>query len=243
MEETLIKQTIKALRARRFDARLAPNRESARKIILELVPPGASIGIGDSATLWQIQVLPELEARGHQIVNPFASSVLPEENNPYSLVPLLRQSLGKDVYITGANVVTKDGKLVSVDGVGNRVAGMIFGAPKVIIALGQNKIVEDIEDAFRRIRKVIGPAHAKNRGYPVPCVRKGECVDCLHKNRICNVLGILEARPMMQDVSVVLIGEDLGLGWNPNWPPSRIERIWQAYVEVCWNPEIDLKKL
>ncbi|GAI22825.1 unnamed protein product, partial [marine sediment metagenome] len=89
MEEALIKQTIKALRARRFDARLAPNRESARKIILELVPLGASIGIGDSVTLWQIQVLPELEARGHQIVNPFASNVLPEESNPYSLVPLL----------------------------------------------------------------------------------------------------------------------------------------------------------
>lgn len=243
MEEALIKQTIKALRARRFDARLAPNRESAKKIILELVPPDASIGIGDSTTLRQIQVLPELETRGHEIVNPFESSVLPEEGNVHSLELLLRQSLGKDVYLTGANAVTKDGKLVSVDGAGNRVAGMIFGAPKVIIALGQNKIVEDIEDAFLRIRKLIAPSHAKHRGFPVPCVRKGECVDCLHKNRICNVWGIMEGKPMMQDVSIVLVGEDLGLGWNPDWPPERIEKVWQAHVEVCWCPEIDLKKL
>lgn len=240
MGEAPIKQTIKALRARRFDARLAPNRESARKIILELVPLGASIGVADSTTLRQIQVLPELEACGHEIVNPFKSSILPQKGDIYCMEPLLRESLGKDIYLTGANAVTKDGKLVSVDGVGNRVAGMIFGAHKVIIALGQNKVVEDIEDAFCRIRKVIGPAHAKNRGFPVPCVRKGECVDCLHKNRICNVLGILQAKPMYTDVSVVLIGEDLGLGWDPNWPPERIERVWQAYVKESWKPEMDL---
>ena len=243
IEGALIKQTIKALRAHSFDARFAPNRESARKIILDLVPLGASIGVGDSVTLRQIQVIPELEARGHKIVNPFKSSILPQKGDIYSRESLLRRSLGKDIYLTGANAVTKDGKVVSVDGAGNRVAGMIFGAHKVIIALGQNKVVEDIEDAFCRIRKVIAPAHAKNRGFHTPCVRKGECVDCLHKNRICNVLGILQAKPMYADVSVVLIGEDLGLGWDPNWPLERIEMIWQAYVKDSWKPEMDLKKL
>ncbi len=36
---------------------------------------------------------------------------------------------------------------------GNRVAGMIFGAPKVILAIGRNKIVKDVEGAVNRIRR------------------------------------------------------------------------------------------
>jgi hypothetical protein len=119
----------------------------------------------------------------------------------------LRKSLDQDFFITGANVVTEDGRIISVDGVGNRIAGMIFGAKKVILVLGQNKIVKDLVSAFGRIEKVISPGHAKHRGFETPCVQKGECVDCRVKERICNVIAILEGRPMMTDITVILVGE------------------------------------
>jgi hypothetical protein len=242
-EEEAIKRTIKAMRSRRFDARFARSREIARDMVLELVPLGATIGIGDSSSLRQIEIVEELEARGHQIVNPFRSSVLPEEGNVHSIDSMLRQSLGRDIYITGANVVTMDGQLVSVDGAGNRVAGMIFGAPKVIVVLGQNKIVPDFEAALERIKKVIAPAHAKHRGFHTPCARTGECTDCRGKNRICAVVTIMESKPMMTELSVVLVGDDLGLGWDPDWPAERIEKIRKAHNEKAWRPAMDLKKL
>jgi len=242
-EEGAIEQTIKALRSRRFDARFARSREIARDMVLELVPLGTTIGIGDSSSLRQIEVIPELEAREHQIVNPFRSSVLPEEGNVHSMESMLRQSLGKDIYITGANVVTMDGQIVSVDGAGNRVAGMIFGAPKVIVVLGQNKIVADLEAALERIKKVIAPAHAKNRGFHTPCASTGECTDCRGKNRICSIIAIMESKPMMTELSVVIVGEDLGLGWDPDWPSERIDKIRKAHNEKAWRPAMNLRKL
>ena len=66
-----------------------------------------------------------------------------------------------DVFITGANAVTLDGKIVSTDAVGNRVAPIIFGPEKVILVIGANKIVNDIEGAHRRVHEVAAPINAK----------------------------------------------------------------------------------
>jgi len=65
--------------------------------------------------------------------------------------------------ITGTNAITLDGKLVNIDAVGNRVAAMIFGPPKVLIVAGRNKLVPDVDAALTRIKHVIAPYHAKTK--------------------------------------------------------------------------------
>jgi len=109
---------------------------------------------------------------------------------------------------------------------------------KVILVVGQNKIVENLRDAFQRIKRVISPSHAKNRGINAPCVSKGECVDCHAKERICNIMVILEGKPKRTEIEVIIIGEDLGLGWDPKWPKKRIETIWENYQKKCWKTTI-----
>jgi len=238
LKESTISKTLRSLKSRGFHALFTPGRVKARNRILKLIPLHSTIGVGDSTSLYQIEVIPELEARGNHIVHPFRSNIHPP-NDLYRMETTLRKSLGQDFFITGANVVTEDGRIISVDGVGNRIAGMVFGAKKVILVLGQNKIVKDLASAFRRIEKVISPGHAKHRGFETPCVQKGECVDCRVKERICNVIAILEGKPMMTDITVILVGEDLGLGWDPNWPHERIEKIWSNYVAKCWRPDLE----
>ena len=233
----VISKTIKGLKSRGFHATFAPDKVKAKDKILELISPGSSIGIGDSTTIFQIGVIPGIEAIGHRVINPFGSNII-SHDNVKSLEITLRQSLGQDYFITGGNAVTEDGRIISVDRAGNRIAGMIFGARKVILAIGQNKIVRDLETAFERIKKVIAPGHARNRGFDTPCVHKGECVDCRVKDRLCNVVAILEGKIPMTDITVVLIGEDLGLGWDPEWPRERIDRIWNNYVAKCWRPDL-----
>jgi len=61
---------------------------------------------------------------------------------------------------------------------------VVMALRKVILVVGQNKIVENLRDAFQRIKRVISPSHAKNRGINAPCVSKGECVDCHAKERM-----------------------------------------------------------
>jgi len=53
-----------------------------------------------------------------------------------------------DFMIAGSNAITLDGKLVNLDGMGNRVAAMSFGPKKVILMVGMNKVAPDLESAI-----------------------------------------------------------------------------------------------
>ena len=130
--------------------------------------------------------------------------------------------------------MTEDGKIVSIDRVGNRVAATIFGAPKVILIVGRNKIVKDADEAIYRIKNVIAPAHAKRKGRKTPCAVTGKCSDCDSPDRICGVTVILEKKPLSTDLSVILIDEDLGLGWDPAWDERRIDEIRSNYYQNTW---------
>ena len=231
----LISQTLSALESRGFKTSFANNKKEAKEIILNKLPKNSTIGIGDSTTLYQIEAIPEIKARGYRVVHPFQADI--NQNSEKQFENKLRESIFQDIFITGANVITKEGMIVSIDGGGFRVAGTVYSR-KVILVVGQNKIVENLKDAFQRIKKVISPSHAKNRGINVPCVGKGECVDCHVKGRICNVIVILEGKPKRTEIEVIIIGEDLGLGWDPKWPKKRIETIWENYQKKCWKPTI-----
>jgi hypothetical protein len=147
-----------------------------------------------------------------------------------------------DVFLTGTNAITQDGKLVNVDAVGNRVAGMFWGHPTSIIAVGANKIVKDLDEAFQRIRTIIAPMHFRlrtelgGRKRKIPCATTGECSDCRATDRGCNVFTIIEGKPYQTDITVVMVDQDLGLGWDPSWPQDRITKIIENYKKSVWVP-------
>jgi len=59
----------------------------------------------------------------------------------------------------------------------------------------------------------------------------GDCSDCSSPNRICNVTAILEKKPGHADFTVILVDEDLGLGWDPAWEEKRISKIRSSYCK------------
>jgi hypothetical protein len=138
------------------------------------------------------------------------------------------------VFISGTNALTEDGKLVNVDGMGNRVAGIMFGARMSIIVVGRNKLVKNVDEALNRIRNTITPALAKRREVPLPCAKAEKCVDCSVPERACNVTVIIEKRPSLTDLKVIVVNEDLGLGWDPEWPEERIDEIRKKYEQFDW---------
>ena len=119
-----------------------------------------------------------------------------------------------DVYLCSSNAVTEDGKLVNIDSTGNRVASMIFGPKKVIVVAGKNKIVKDVGEALRRLKKVAAPMNARRHNLvELPCVATGACTDCDSPNRICRVITIMEKAPnrvRQPNLTVVLVAEKLG---------------------------------
>jgi hypothetical protein len=202
--DTLGAKAVAALVKNDFTATYVKTRQEATDLILGLINPNATIGVGGSWTLLQeLDLLQTLEERGHTIYN---------HNKPgyEKCMELRRNQLTADVFLTGTNAVTLDGKLVNVDGAGNRVAAMIFGPRKVIVVAGINKIVPDVAAAEQRIETIAAPMNSKRRGSPNPCAVTGVCTDCQSPTRICKVTTILRKRPTHTDMHIFLIGEELG---------------------------------
>ncbi len=240
MEER-IKTTLKALKARNMRAWCVGDREEARDHILNLIPDDAVVCVGDSSTVRQTGVIKELERRGTKVINGFDPDMPARDSERHVEVIFrltIEAALG-DVFLTGTNAVTEDGRLLNVDAAGNRVAGMVWGHPRAILVLGKNKIVRDLDEAFHRVKNVIAPEHIRRRGsLRPPCRVTGKCEDCTGRSRVCNVTTIIEGSPLFTEINVVIVDEDLGLGWDPSWPKEKIARIGEDHERfMCTIPE------
>jgi hypothetical protein len=229
-----IAQTIKSLKMRHINSVYAADREEAQAKILELIPQQSVVGIGDSTTMRQLNLIEALQKRGTTVLH---GSFSPEPKKPQ------KEPSHADTFLTGTNALTKDGRLVNVDGLGNRVAGMFYGHKLSIVIVGRNKIVDNLDDAFHRVRKIIAPNHIRIRSEELggrkrhtPCAATGECTDCMAPDRSCNIFTIIEAKPNGTNLNVVIVDEDLGLGWDPSWPQERISSIREDYKKHVWVP-------
>jgi hypothetical protein len=186
--------------------------------ILDTIPKEARIGFGDSVTLHQIGIIEELDKRNtNQLFNPFCKDK--EYHFPTTLREMRERglkALATDFFLTGINAITTDGKLVNTDGMGNRVAGLIFGPRRVIAVAGINKIVANLNEALARIKKVAAPMNTQRHHLkhgmenPPPCALTGICSDCRHPFRACCSTVVVEYQ-IRRRIEVVLIGERLGL--------------------------------
>lgn len=224
----LAEKAIANLNRNRFEAVYAADCSQSLEIILGMIPEGSTIGSADSVTLDQIGLFDHLHTRKPaEVYQPMLYDK--EGNLVHSLeeiIELQRKVLTADVYICGTNAITLDGKVVSTDARGNRVAPMIFGPRITIIVAGANKIVTDVTAARERIKTVCAPINIKrhiekHNAHGVfddllPCVKTGFCADCNHPMRICAATVILECAGLgvlmgAEPKKVVIVGEELGI--------------------------------
>lgn len=236
MEEA-IRKTLKSLEARNLNALFAKDCKEARQLILSLIPQKAVVGIGDSSTVRQIGVIQSLNKRGTKVFNPFnpRNRIKDDKTHAKFIFRPMVAATVCDVFLTGTNAVTRDGRIVNIDGAGNRVAGMFWGHPRVILVLGKNKIVQNLEEAFHRVKNVIAPEHLRRREAPSPCAVTGRCHDCIGRNRVCAVTTIIESKPLFTEMNVIIVNEDLGLGWDRSWPKRRINGIAAKHEKFMWT--------
>jgi hypothetical protein len=202
---TRLELAAKALRKHGFTALVVANKEEAKAKVLELIPAGATVGIGGSITIRELGVIPALEASGHKMIQHWQPGISKDED-----LAIRKQELLADVFLASNNAVTMTGELVNIDGQGNRVGAQVFGPGKIILVAGVNKLAKDVTEGIWRARNIACSANSRRLGAKNPCGIAGYCNDCDSPDRSCRVLVIMERQPSRSDVTVVLVNEDLG---------------------------------
>ena len=199
-----------ALVSNNFEVFIAQNaREAGRMVMDKILPKLApkTISWGGSMTFVATELYDMLKAYPNaEILDTFDKSLSPEES-----LERRRQSLLVDLFITGTNAVTRSGELVNLDMIGNRVSGITFGPVNVVVMVGRNKVVHDLDAALERVKDYAAPANAMRLNKKTPCAKTGVCEECKSPERICNSWTFTQKSFPKGRIKVVLINEDLGL--------------------------------
>lgn len=181
--------------------------ETAVKAICQMIPPGSMVGLGGSVTIVETGLIAALRDLDINLLDRYWNGITTEE-----IDAMRRDNFLADIFISSSNAITLDGKLVNMDGTGNRVAALIYGPKKVFLIAGMNKVVATVDDAITRIKTVAAPLNAARINRKTPCHVTGICQEpnCLPPNRICNQLVIIESNTIVDRMTVFLIGDHYG---------------------------------
>ncbi len=184
---------------------LVQDKDELLELLRRLIADGTTVGCGDSVTLEQTGVFEDLRKRDVSFLDKYDPSLTRGGKREIYL-----KNFSADTFITGANAITMDGKIFNIDGNGSRVAPMLYGPEQVIVVAGTNKITEDVEAAVKRTRQIAAPLDAKRLNKSTPCAALGRCIDCGHRERICNDFVLITGQFIKDRIKVILVNEELG---------------------------------
>ena len=202
--EALGQSVVKELKKKEYEAVYVPTKEAALEEVLKLIPEKASVGVPGSVTIREIGAMEKLKERGCTVYHHWDPSFTPEAR-----AQMFIDENSADYFLTSANAITRDGKIINIDGTGNRVSAMAWGRNTLIFVISVNKVAPDLEAAIERSRSTSPPNSARLNGN-APCLQTGHCLDCDSPARICRALLILERATMGRKTHVIIVGEDLG---------------------------------
>ena len=195
---------IKAMQKRNFEAEYHETGEKAVEAVLMQIPRGSVVSWGGSVTLEELGLKEKLKNGDYTLINREEASTPAEAEEGY------HRALSADYYLMSTNAVTKDGRLVNIDGRGNRLSALIYGPRKVFVITGMNKVAGDLESAFSRVRNTASPANVQRLNRKTPCASTGFCEDCQTADCICCQEVVTRRSAVPGRIHVFLIGEDLG---------------------------------
>ena len=192
------------LQSRFFEAYYCDTAKQAKQKLLSMIDKEQSIAFGGSVTLSEIGVLDELRNGTYNIIDRDTAKT-PEERRE-----MMCRSLLCHTYLMSANAVSEDGQIVNIDGVGNRLAALLYGPDEVIMVIGVNKVVRTLEDAYSRARNIAAPINAQRFQMATPCMQTGVCGNCKRTDSICShIVTTRLCRPAGR-IKVIVVGEELG---------------------------------
>lgn len=201
--EQLEQNALEAMRKNGFEVVCLKDAQAVKEYLLEQIGQECSVGCGGSMSVQETGVLTALAEKGCKV---YCHSNVPPEERPQTM----RNARTADVYLTSANAVTKTGKLVLVDGTGNRVGAVCDGPARLYFVIGRQKLVDGgINTAVSRIKKVACPKNAARLGLGTSCARTGLCsADC--SESMCRLTVAVDRTPRGRSLTVLWVEQPLG---------------------------------
>ncbi len=198
---------MKKMSARQFEVSYVETAEDAKEKIISYLTPNCSVAFGGSVTINKTGIkdyLAEEDGKSLHFINRDGAK------NPAEKEQLQRDAFSADYFLMSTNAVTRDGELVNIDGVGNRVAALCYGPKNIIIVVSMNKIAKDVDSAIDRVRNYASPPNALRLGIDTVCTKTGFCGNCLKPDCICSQIVVTRFSRTPGRIKVVLVEEPLG---------------------------------
>jgi hypothetical protein len=195
-------KVIKELKSRNIQGFYFETKEEALKKALDIIPEDSLVSWGGSTTLQEIGLLEPLKNGRYNILD--ASD---RGKGAAELDRIAHQALNSDYYLMSSNAISATGELVNIDGIGNRVASLIFGPKNVIVIAGINKVEQNLEMAILR---------AKTKAASLVLLRYSKndissFEELINKSQnIGSQLVITTMSTFKDRIKVILVGECLG---------------------------------
>lgn len=209
--ETQAKRAMERLRKNNMEAYYVPIKEEAAELVRGLLAPGDTVAVGGSMTLNECGVMDLLRGGEYRFLDREVPGLSAEEKQEIYL-----RAFRADAYLCSANAVTMDGELYNVDGTSNRVAALLYGPKSVIVVAGCNKLVENVDEAVKRVKRTAAPANCLRLRCDTPCSKTGQCVSqrigggCASEGRVCANYVVSARQRIPGRIKVILVGESLG---------------------------------
>jgi len=211
LEKTMavLEKTKAALEKNNMLCHIVNTGAEAKELCEKILKEGATVASGGSMSLIECGVMELLRSGKYNYID---RETFQDKREAYL------KSFSSDFYLCSSNAVTEDGVLYNVDGNGNRVACICYGPSNVILLVGKNKIVKDINEAQKRIKETAAPLNCRRLNCETYCNKKGECMGisgalsdgCAADSRICCQYVATGFQRIKNRICVILINEDYG---------------------------------
>ncbi len=200
----IAKKVIKEMETRGIEAFYCQSKKEALEKALELIPEKSTVAWGGSESIKELGLISALYDGNYNLLDRAKAE------NQDEIDEIYRKAFFSDFYLMSTNAFTIDGKLVNIDGTGNRVAAMIYGPKNVIVAAGMNKLEMDEESAVSRAHNKAAAINALRLDKKTPCGKTGICNDCKSDDCICCQVVVTRKSKPKGRIKVILVGEELG---------------------------------
>ncbi|MEP6468385.1 MAG: LUD domain-containing protein, partial [Chloroflexota bacterium] len=153
-DETRVKRAAAALERNGISVLRATNPAEAKRIVLDLIPDGSQVHHGASQSL-EVSGITEAfqESDAYDFLRPRIWSMDRETQAD----EIRRLGAAPDVMLGSVHAVTETGSLVTASMGGSQLGPYVSGAGRVILVVGTQKIVSDLEEGLRRIDEYAFP--------------------------------------------------------------------------------------